>query len=62
MAQANSLKSIFYALGVKFAAAIHTGSGAMMAEAVHSAADCSNQGLLLLGFKKAKKPPSIEHP
>ena len=46
MAQANSLKSIFYALGVKFAAAIHTGSGAMMAEAVHSAADCSNQGLL----------------
>ena len=69
MAQANSLKSIFYALGAnfviaiaKFAAAIHTGSGAMMAEAVHSAADCSNQGLLLLGFKKAKKPPSIEHP
>ena len=69
MAQANSLKSIFYALGAnfviaiaKFAAAIHTGSGAMMAEAVHSAADCSNQGLLLLGFKKAKKPPSREHP
>lgn len=69
MAQANSLKSIFYALGAnfaisiaKFAAALYTGSGAMMAEAVHSAADCSNQGLLLLGFKKAKKPPDMDHP
>jgi len=69
MAQANSLKSIFYALGAnfvisiaKFAAAFYTGSGAMLAEAVHSAADCSNQGLLLLGFKQAKKPPNKEHP
>jgi len=67
--QSNSVKSIMYALGAnfsiaiaKFFAAIYTGSGSMMAEAVHSAADCSNQGLLLLGLKKAKKPASIEHP
>ena len=32
------------------------------AEAVHSLADCGNQGLLLLGMKSAKKPPSPEHP
>lgn len=68
-AQSSSIKSIFYALGANFAiaiakyfAAFYTGSGAMMAEAVHSTADCANQGLLLLGLKKSKKPPSIEHP
>lgn len=67
--QSNSVKSILYALFAnfsiavaKFFAAIYTGSGSMMAEAVHSAADCSNQGLLLFGLKKAKQPPSIEHP
>jgi len=68
-AQSNSVKSILYALAAngaiaiaKFVAAIYTGSGSMMAEAVHSSADCTNQGLLLLGLKKAKKPPTIEHP
>ena len=62
-------KSIFYALGAnssiavaKFIAAIITGSGAMMAEAIHSVADSSNQLLLLLGLKQAKKPPSADYP
>lgn len=46
----------------KFGAAIFTGSGAMMAEAIHSVADSGNQLLLLLGIKQAKKPPSANYP
>ena len=34
----------------------------MFAEAIHSLADSGNQGLLLLGLKKAKKPASIDFP
>ncbi len=34
----------------------------MLAEAVHSTADCANQMLLLLGLKRAKKPPSDDYP
>ena len=67
--KADSLKTIFYALGANFAifvaklgAAIVTGSGAMAAEAVHSLADCGNQGLLLIGIRSAKAPPSPDHP
>jgi cation diffusion facilitator family transporter len=66
---ANSLKAILLALGANFAifvaklvAAIITGSGAMLAEAVHSLADCGNQGLLLLGMRQAKRPPSDDYP
>jgi cation diffusion facilitator family transporter len=66
---ANSLKAILLALGANFAifvtklfAAVVTGSGAMMAEAVHSLADCGNQGLLLLGMRQAKRPASDEYP
>ncbi|HET6546773.1 MAG TPA: cation diffusion facilitator family transporter [Rhodanobacteraceae bacterium] len=67
--KANSLKTIFFALGANFAifvakgvAAALTGSGAMLAEAVHSLADCGNQGLLLFGLKHAGAPASPEHP
>lgn len=66
---ANSLKAILLALGANFAifvsklvAALVTGSGAMLAEAVHSLADCGNQGLLLLGMRQARRPPSDEFP
>jgi len=66
---ANSLRAILLALGANFAifatklfAAIVTGSGAMLAEAVHSLADCGNQGLLLLGMRQAKRPASDEYP
>ncbi|MBB6189098.1 cation diffusion facilitator family transporter [Rhodanobacter sp. MP7CTX1] len=66
---ANSLRAILLALGANFAifatklfAAIITGSGAMLAEAVHSLADCGNQGLLLLGMRQAKRPASDEYP
>jgi cation diffusion facilitator family transporter len=65
----NSLRAIFYALGAnigifiaKSVAAWLTGSGAMVAEAVHSLADCGNQGLLLLGIKRAKRPPTPDFP
>ena len=68
-AQANSLKSIFYALGANLAvavakllAAITTGSSSMLAEAIHSCADCGNQGLLILGLKQADRPATDEHP
>ncbi|NDP42776.1 MAG: cation diffusion facilitator family transporter [Aromatoleum sp.] len=46
----------------KFAAAFLTGSGAMMAEAIHSSADCGNQTLLLVGAARAKKAPTDAHP
>lgn len=66
---ADSKRAIFLALGANFAifvaklvAAIFTGSGAMLAEAVHSLADCGNQGLLLLGMRQAKRPPSPDYP
>jgi len=69
MAQANSVKSIIYALVANFAIAIAklvaafiTNSGSMMAESIHSFADCGNQGLLLLGVKNAKRPPDLKHP
>jgi cation diffusion facilitator family transporter len=42
--------------------AVLTGSGAMFAEAVHSLADCGNQGLLLLGMKRARRPPTPDYP
>ena len=39
----------------KFAGALTTGSGAMLAEAYHSTADVGNQALLALGMSKAKR-------
>lgn len=39
-----------------------TGSSSMLAEAVHSLADTSNQGLLLLGGKRAQRAATAEHP
>lgn len=65
----DSTRAIFFALGANFAiavskgvAAFFTGSSAMMAETVHSLADCGNQLLLLLGIRQAKRPPSPEYP
>ena len=65
----SSSKAILYAflanLGIavtKSAAAIYTNSGSMLAEAIHSYADCANQVLLFLGLRQAGKPPTPEHP
>jgi cation diffusion facilitator family transporter len=46
----------------KFIGYLVTGSSSMLAEAVHSVADTSNQGLLLLGGKRAKRAATSEHP
>ncbi|MCE9577474.1 MAG: cation diffusion facilitator family transporter [Deltaproteobacteria bacterium] len=46
----------------KTVAAVITGSGAMLAESLHSFADCGNQLLLLMGVHKARKPADAQHP
>jgi cation diffusion facilitator family transporter len=45
----------------KFVGFLITGSSSMLAEAVHSVADTSNQGLLLLGQRQADKKPDALH-
>ena len=60
---------IFRALGANFAIAVAkgvgaviTGSGAMLAETLHSLSDCANQILLLVGLKQSARPPSEKYP
>jgi cation diffusion facilitator family transporter len=67
--EASSIRAVLYALAANFgialskgAAALYTGSGAMLAETIHSCADCANQLLLLVGMRQAKREPSEEHP
>jgi cation diffusion facilitator family transporter len=64
-----STKSILFALLANFGiaitktvAAVITGSGAMLAESIHSYADCGNQALLFMGLRASKKGPDAEHP
>ena len=67
---ASGSKTVIYAALVgnlliavtKFAAAAFTGSAAMMAEGIHSPVDTGNQGLLLYGLRRAKRPPDARFP
>ncbi len=69
MSHTHSTKAIIYAfaanLGIaitKTGAALWTGSGSLMAEAVHSFADCGNQVLLFVGMKRSAKSANQQHP
>lgn len=69
MSTSGSTKAIVAALtanaGIavaKFTGYLITGSAAMLAEAVHSVADTSNQALLLFGQRAATKAPDALHP
>ena len=69
MATSSSVRVILISLvanlgiaAAKGVAAVLTGSGTLLAEAIHSAADCSNQVLLLLGARQARQEPDPSHP
>jgi cation diffusion facilitator family transporter len=46
----------------KFVAFLLTGAASMLAESIHSVADSSNQGLLLLGSRRGRRAPTPQHP
>jgi cation diffusion facilitator family transporter len=69
MSANGSMRAVLYALAANFGifaakavAAVLTGSSSMLAEAIHSFADCGNQGLLLVGMRQARREPNREHP
>lgn len=69
MAGHESKKAIYYALAANFGIALAKGvatfitmSGSMLAETIHSLADCINQVLLLVGMKRAQIPANEDHP
>lgn len=70
MASASASKFVIYAALAgnllvaitKFAAAMWTGSSAMLSEGIHSLVDTLNQGLMLYGIHRASVPPDEQHP
>lgn len=65
----STARAILYAFVANFGIAIAktwaaglTGSGSMLAEAIHSYADTGNQVLLYLGLRQSQRPADDEHP
>jgi len=59
------IAALFANLGIAIAKSVgyvFTGSSSMLAEAIHSVADTSNQALLLVGSKQAEREATMEHP
>jgi cation diffusion facilitator family transporter len=64
-----SVKAVVFALGsnilitiIKFIVSAVTHSAGMLAESIHSFADCGNQVFLLIGNKRSAKPANEQHP
>jgi cation diffusion facilitator family transporter len=57
-----ALAGNLFTAGSKFIAAAVSGSSAMLTEAVHSTADCTNQLLLLIGVRRARRRADATHP
>jgi len=68
-APSHSTRAILFTLAANAAIAVSkavafvlTGSGSMLAETIHSSADCLNQVLLLVGLRRARRGPSETYP
>lgn len=69
MSTEGSTKAVLAALAAnlgiavsKFLAFLVTGSSSMLAESVHSVADSTNQLLLLIGGRRGRRRPDVQHP
>ena len=58
----HALASNIAVAACKYIVALLTNSGAALAEAIHSSADCLNQLIMLYGHRRARAKPDEQHP